>query len=709
MRLLPRLLLRRPLITVVVVFVLVGLAASIGGRVPGVLARHGGDPFIDAQSKVARTNDVIERASGASPNFALIALVDLDAAGADRVNGVVDALRQHPREVTGIQAPLDRQGRIDPTSPLLSKDGTRALVTARTPIGVEQVAAGVRVHRAIPPMEGVQWGGGSLVTQTINEQIERDLGRAESIALPVLLLVAIFVFRSLLGGVLPLLVGGGTMMLTFATLYGVDAWVTPVSNFALNLVIALALGLGVDYALLIVTRWREVRYDAGSAADASRRTLRLVGPTIISSSLSVAAAMGALLAFPMLFLRSMAIGGVVCALLAGIMALVFVPAALALVGDRLDAGVPRRLRIEPGTVGGSRVWGSLARLVMRRPVLVAVATSVALLVIASPALHIKIGGVDATAVKPGTEIRNVDDALRTQFSGITVAGMRVAVRTSAQGEVAPQTMAAIADVAAASKIALPLQQPQPAGDGLAIVEVPVTGDPQRPAASRLLADLRDLDRGDIVGVTGETARIRDALHSLREHAPWAVLIAGLTTLIFVFLFTGSVLLPFKTVIMNALGACAAFGVLVFVFQEGRFEGLLGYSSPGTIESSQPILLAAVAFGLATDYGLILLGRIREERLKYGVSERDAIATGLVRTGRMVSSAALLLSIALGAFATSGVVFIKELGIGIVVAVVLDATVVRGLLVPSLMVLFGKWNWWAPAPLRRFHERFGLRD
>ncbi|MCW2974439.1 MAG: family transporter, partial [Thermoleophilia bacterium] len=477
----------------------------------------------------------------------------------------------------------------------------------------------------------------------------------------------------------------------------------------LNLVIALALGLGVDYALLIVTRWREVRYDAGSAADASRRTLRLVAPTVVSSALSVAAAMGALLAFPMLFLRSMAIGGIVCALLAGVMALVFVPAALALLGDRLDAGVPQRLRIAPGTVGGSRVWGMLAHVVMRRPLVVALATSALLLAIAAPALHIKFGGVDATAVTPGTEIRNVDDALRTQFTGITVAGMRVVVRTDAQGAVAPPTLAAIERVAAASGIALPLQVPQPAGEGLALVEVPVTGDPQRAAANRLLAQLRGIDRADVVGVTGETARIHDALASLRQHAPWAVLVAGLTTLVFVFLFTGSVLLPIKTVVMNALGACAAFGVLVFVFQEGRFEGLLDYSSPGSIESSQPILLAAVAFGLATDYGLILLGRIREERLRYGVTEREAIATGLTRTGRMVSSAALLLSIALGAFATSDVVFIKELGVGIVVAVVLDATVVRGLLVPSLMALFGKWNWWAPAPLRRFHERFGLRD
>ncbi|MCW2972796.1 MAG: MmpL protein, partial [Thermoleophilia bacterium] len=205
MRALPRLLLRRPLVTVVAVFVLVGLAASVGGRVPGVLARNGGDPFIDASSKVARTDVVIERSSGASAHLALIALIDLDTAGADRVGGVVDALRRHPRDITAIAAPLDAKGRIDPTSPLLSKDGTQALVTARTPLGVDQVAAGVRVRQSIPAMEGVQWGGGSLVTDTINQQVEDDLGRAESIALPLLLLVAIFVFRSFLGGVLPLL------------------------------------------------------------------------------------------------------------------------------------------------------------------------------------------------------------------------------------------------------------------------------------------------------------------------------------------------------------------------------------------------------------------------------------------------------------------------------------------------------------------------
>ncbi|MCW2949354.1 MAG: Integral rane protein, partial [Thermoleophilia bacterium] len=566
-----RLIAGRPLVTVVVVLAIVASAATVGGRVPRELAKHGGDPFIDQSSPVARTNAALEHASHASASLGLIALVKLGDGGADRVDTVVARLREQRAEVAAVQAPLRASGELDPTSPLLSDDGRYALVTARIPTDVDLVAGGVRAHDMLGHIPGVKWGGASLVTSAINDQVEHDLRRAETIALPLLLIVSIFVFRSLIAGALPLLVGGSAMMLTFAALYGIDSWVTPVSNFALNLVIALALGLGVDYALLIVTRWREVRYDAGSARDASRTVLRLVAPTVASSAVSVAAAMGALYAFPQLFLRSMAIGGVVCALLAGAVALVLVPAALVLVGDRLDTLVPRRLRLVAGSVGGGRVWGSLARIVMRRPALVAGLTAAALLVVALPALHIRFGAVDATALGSSTEARQVDNALRNDFGRFTLAGMRVVVGTDAAGAVQLDTRTEIDRVARASGIAGTVQPPVPAGRGLALIEVPVTGDPQRPAARRLVTRLRAIDRDDVIGVTGESARVGDALNSLRSHAPWAAAIAATTTLVFVFLFTGSVVLPIKTIIMNALGAAAAFGTLVFVFQEGRLE------------------------------------------------------------------------------------------------------------------------------------------
>jgi uncharacterized membrane protein YdfJ with MMPL/SSD domain len=477
---------------------------------------------------------------------------------------------------------------------------------------------------------------------------------------------------------------------------------TSVSIFALNLVTGLGLGLAIDYSLFIVSRYREEVARSGPGLEAMRRTLATAGRTVLFSSLTVAGALASLAVFPQRFLYSMGIGGFFVALIAAAIALIVLPAVLTLLGRRVNALTPAFLarRAErdarPAREG---FWYRLSGLVQRFPGRIAAAAT-ALIALGIPFLGIEFTSVGAQVLPETASARQVDDTLRAEFQPYRDTPVTLAVGGDARE--AARIAAAAADVPGAAAVTPPREL---AGETHA-VQVISSAPPLAERSQELVRDLRALE-GDAL-VTGATAGYLDLQDSLGEHLPIVLAIVAVVTLAVLFAMTGSVVLPLKQLVMNALGLSAVFGILVLIFQDGRFEGLLGYTSQGGLESTQPLLLFAVVFGLSTDYGVFLLARIKEAR-DAGHSDSEAVALGLERTGRIVTAAALLFCVAIGAFVTSQVIFVKELGLGTAIAVLIDATIIRALLVPSLMQLLGRWNWWAPRPLARLHARFGLGE
>jgi uncharacterized membrane protein YdfJ with MMPL/SSD domain len=535
----------------------------------------------------------------------------------------------------------------------------------------------------------------------VNRQVEHDLRTAELYAFPLLLLLSLFFFRSLVAALLPLLVGGLAIVGTLFVLRAASE-LSSISIFALNVATGLGLGLAIDYSLFIISRYREEIARTGPGLEAMRHTLATAGRTVLFSSLTVAGALASLLVFPQRFLFSMGIAGFFVSLLAAAIALTVLPAVLTLLGHRVNTLAPgflaRRAEREARPLQEG-FWYRLAHVVMRSPRRTAVAAATLLVALGLPFLGVKFTAVDAQVLPGSASARQVDDALRAQFPPyrdapitLTVAGDR-AVAARAVETASRQTNAAA--------VSAPRRLP----DGSYQIDVISKSSPLSHETQELVRDLRDLP--DTL-VTGTTAHYLDLQASLGSHLPLALAIVAVLTFAVLFAMTGSVVLPIKQLLMNELALGAMFGLLVLIFQQGRLEGLLGFTSQGGLEAPQLLLLFAVVFGLSTDYGVFLLSRIKEAR-DTGHTETEAIAVGLERTGRIVTSAALLFAVAFGAFLTSRIVITKELGLGTAAAVLLDATIVRALLVPALMRLLGRWNWWAPRPLRRLHARLALGE
>jgi RND superfamily putative drug exporter len=562
-----------------------------------------------------------------------------------------------------------------------------------------------RLQPRLERIPGVRVGGGEPAELEVNQIVESDLQRAELLAFPILFLLSLWFFRSLVAALLPLLVGAVSIMLTFLGLT-IAAEGLDVSVFALNLVTGLGLGLAIDYSLFIVSRYREELANHGPGATALRSTLNTAGRTVLFSSLTVAAALASLLIFPQKFLYSMGLGGVMVALSAAAVALIVLPAVLALLGTRVNSLAPRRLKraseadARPTESG---FWYRLSRFVMRRPGRIAIAASTLMIVLGLPFLRVDFTSVDARVLPSDSQVRMVDQALERDFPPNRTTPVYVVAETSDQSQLDAyrariQRLPDAAAVAPAQRLT----------DGVSRINVVSKGDELSGASKDLVRDIRGLDPSFHTLVGGRTAQFIDQRASIGDHLPVALGIVALATFAVLFLMTGSVILPLKAILMNILTLSAAFGLLVLIFQDGRLEGVLDYSSLNALDLTQPVVLFAVAFGLSTDYGVFLLGRIKEARDR-GASDREAVAIGLERTGRIVTAAALLFCVAIGAFATSQIIFIKQVGLGTAFAVLLDATIIRALLVPSLMEMLGRWNWWAPAPLRRLHERIGLSE
>jgi RND superfamily putative drug exporter len=538
-------------------------------------------------------------------------------------------------------------------------------------------------------MSGVAAGGTALATVQVNDQVQHDLTRAEELAFPILFVLALWVFRSLVAALLPIVCGALTILGALLLLRVLDL-ITPVSTYALNIVTGAGLGLGIDYSLLLVSRFREELARGRTATDAVRSMLATAGRTVAFSSVTVGAAIATLAVFPLGFLRSMGIAGAFVGPLAGAIALMVLPALLVLLGPSVNAFTLGRWRTaaERAVAGERGAWYRLAHGLMRRPVPVAAIAAAVLVVLGIPFLSIRFTGVDATVLPANASSRSVDSAVRREFGNTFASPTYAVVRGSAQQ--ARRWAAAVRSLPQAVRVLRPERLGRDTWEVRATSGRPFLD----PASQRLVERMRALPGAALVG--GAAAEFLDQKHTLGARLPLAIALLCGVTFALLYAATRSLVLPLKTLVMNALTLAATFGILVWVFQGGRLEGLLAYRSQDALQLTQPVLLFSIAFGLATDYGVFLLTRIKEG-WDAGLPNREAVALGLERTGRVVTAAALLFCVAVGAFATSKVILIKEVGVGIALAVLIDASIVRALLVPSLMAILGRWNWW---PSRR---------
>jgi RND superfamily putative drug exporter len=535
--------------------------------------------------------------------------------------------------------------------------------------------------------------GAGVVTYAINHKIERDLLLAESIAIPLTFLLLIFVFGALVASAMPLVVGISAILGAFFIIYLITLF-TNVSIFALNLITGLGLGLGIDYALLMVNRFREELHSGKSVEDSVRTTINTAGKTVFYSGLTVLVTLSALLFFPLDFLKSFGYAGVSVVTLAVLGALIPLPAIMALLGHKIDKGAVRKGGITPKEDGR---WAHTARGVMKRPVPVVIGSLLLLGVMAAPITNIAFAQVDSR-VLPASDPAAIGSAKITErFSGFEGSPIEVVIPNGVGRE--SQVSDFLTSVAKVDGIAR-VGEIETYGSDLRIQVIP--GQSSRTMdAERLIKEIRALDKPDETLIGGAAADFTDSQSGISRTLPLALGWIAFWVMILIFIFTGSIILPIKAVLLNALSLTATLGAVTWIFIEGHLKWLVGdFTVTGTLDSGTVILVAVVVFGLSMDYELFLLSRIREEHMA-GKSNIESVATGLQRSARIITAAALLLAVVFAAFMTSGVTSIKMLGFGVSLAVLLDATLIRALLVPALMRLFGETNWWAPKPLRRF--------
>ena len=604
-----------------------------------------------------------------------------------------------------------------------------------------QALPGIRERLAHPPGLEVQVAGGPAFYGDVQAVSESDLQRSEIVSLPLAALALLLVFGSVVAAFLPLVVGGAAVVVALGTIFLV-AGATPMSIFVLNLATLLGLGLGVDYSLLMTSRFREelaarTSEPAGTrVAQAVEATVETAGRAVFFSGLTVLLGLLGLILFEFMILRSVGIAGAIVVFLAGISALTLLPALLAIVGGRIDALAIRRVVPRDDPDGP---WARLARWVMRRPVAVLVPTLAALLILGSPFLHVRFNAPDSTILPAGVPSRAAFDRLAAAFGEGEFAPIALAIRTTGPAT-SPENVAALYDwsrrLAADPRIRrvdslvdvdprlgreqyqLLYADPNGPRDRFVALTLAATtrGDltsftittpygPNRDEGKDLVRDLRDPagplapPAGMTVLVGGGAADVADVVDRVAADFPRTALFIVITTYLVLFLLLRSVILPLKALVMNALSIVASFGALVWIFQDGNLSAPLGFQPLGFVETTQPVILFCVLFGLSMDYEVFLLSRMKEEWDRTG-DNREAVARGLERSGRIVTSAALIVVLVAGSFAFAEIVLIKALGIGMALAVALDATVVRALLVPATMRLLGHWNWWVPAGLRR---------
>jgi len=602
---------------------------------------------------------------------------------------------------------------------LRSHDGRSALVTAT--VAGDDSTAPERAWDIVAPLLGghhgvkVRAGGMTAVYHEVNEQTTHDLARAELIAIPITGILLVWVFGSVVAALLPLAVGISAIIGTLAVLRALSA-VTDVSIYAMNMTTAMGLALGIDYSLLLLYRYREQLRAGDAPPDAVRRTIQTAGRAVLFAALTVALSLAAMLVFPVYFLRSFAYAGVAVVALSALAALVLLPALFTLLGSRVDAldlraGLRRMLGRpppQPKTVEEG-FWYRFASRVMHRAVPAALAVIALLLTLGLPFLHAHFGYPDERVLPSTASAYQVGSHLRTDYPGNTTGSLEVVIPDVSGAPTGVKGyLRELADLPGVGRVSA-----GPVVGEATYVAVALTSDPRSDAAKDTVAAIRGLDAPWPVLVGGQTATDVDSVDVLADHLPWAIGWIAVATFIVLFLLTGSVLLPIKALVLNTLSLTATFGAAVWIFQDGHWPWLFGdLTTTGYLVPTMPLLMFCVAFGLSMDYEVFLLSRIREQWLGSGRTAADntrAVALGLGHTGRIVTAAALLMAIVFAAIATSKVAFMMLFGSGLAMAVLMDATIVRGTLVPAFMRIAGRWNWWAPAPLARLHDHIGLRE
>lgn len=696
------------------------VAASILGG--GAASRLSNGGFADPGSESATAERLVaEEFDAAEPNLVLLVSAgDVDApevvsAGLDLTSELADEA-----EVADVVSYWSLSG----ASPLRSEDGTQALVLGRVTVDDHELVARMEAIAADYTRSGlidVEVGGSAEVFRQMQTTIEEDLATAEKIAFPVTLVLLVLVFGTIVAAGLPLVVGCVAIVGTFLVLT-ILTGLTDVSVFALNLTTAMGLGLGIDYSLFVVSRYREEFAIDGDAHAAARRTVMTAGRTVAFSAITVAISLAALMVFPLGFLRSFAYAGIAVVVIAALAAVVILPALLAMLGHRVD-----RLRIIRHRPAGNRregFWHRMAIFVMRRPAPIAASVALLLGLLAVPFLNIELGLSDDRVLPADSTVRAVQDDIRDGFISREASALSVvATEIGALGEYTSEIDGYATELSALEGVArvealtgsyvdgqqvsrsTPLSERFRGEDATYLSVVPSV-EPISPEGEALVRHIRDVEAPFEVFVGGGAAQLVDVKGGLFSRLPLALGIIGLVTFTLLFLMFGSLLVPLKAILLNLLSLTATFGAMVWVFQEGHFADLLGFTPTGTIEVTMPVLMFAVAFGLSMDYEVFLLSRIKEEYDLSGDNERS-VAAGLEHTGRIVTAAALLLAVVLVAFGMSGVSFIKMFGFGMALAVLADATLVRATLIPAFMKLAGNANWWAPQPLALIHERFGI--
>jgi len=552
-------------------------------------------------------------------------------------------------------------------------------------------------------------GGNVPMEVAINKEVTADIAKAEGFSTPVLLVLLLVIFGSLAAASLPVAVGGLAILGSFTVLRLITLGTT-VSVYSVNITTILGLGLGIDYGLFMVTRFREELHRQPDVETAVARTVATAGRTVAVSGVTVAVALTSLMLFPVTFLRSMGYGGVATVAVDVLAAVTVLPALLAVLGPKVNALRIRRSVLRQAADDASGRWYRLAHGVMRRPLIYVTVIVIGLLALGAPFLRISWGGTDARTLPAASAVRQVSQTLDHDFPVNSTAPIQALV-TLPHGTGTPDHAAlegylhrldAIPGVTGADVTGI--------RDGTVLVDVGYRPATVSSAARHIVAQVRDTVPlpGTTVLVGGVTAGLVDELSGLGATLPPMALLVVLSTFVLLFGAFGSVVLPVKAIVMNVLSLSATFGVIVWIFQWGHLSRLLQFTATGSIDPTTPILMAAIIFGLSMDYEVFLLSRIRERYDQTG-DNTTAVAAGLQRTGGVITSLALLLIIVVGAFSASGITFIKLMGVGMIVALLVDATVVRVLLVPATMRLLGRANWWAPRPLRRLYARYGIKE
>jgi RND superfamily putative drug exporter len=535
--------------------------------------------------------------------------------------------------------------------------------------------------------------GTGVFAHAINTKIADDLKLSEAISIPLTFILLVFVFGGLVASAMPLLVGVSAILGSLLVIYLLTLF-TGVSVFALNLVTGLGLGLGIDYSLLVVNRFREELHSGKSVDEAIKKTVATAGKTVFYSGLTVVITLAALMLFPLMFLKSFGYAGVTVVIMAVLGALVALPALLAILGKRIDKAVVRKGALKPKEDGR---WAQTARFVMRKPVSVVVLSLVILTVLAAPIKNIVFSQVDSRVLPASNPAAYAAQLITERFPGQEGNPIEVIIPGGANKiEQIKNYTQEIAKVDGVVRVG----EPQILGNDVRVIAVHDMG-PRTPTAEALIKQIRLIPSPDQTLIGGVAADYADTQIGIAKTMPWALTWIAIGVLLLLFVFTGSLILPIKAVILNILSLAATMGVITWIFVDGNLKWLVGdFTTTGSVDTGSIILVAVVAFGLSMDYELFLLSRIKEEH-DAGRSNIESVATGLQRSARIITAAAGLLAIVFASFVLSGVTSIKMLGFGVAFAIILDATLVRALLVPALMRLFGERNWWAPKSLKRF--------